>query len=593
MNQMVSNICQWYYHLKIKHKLIFVILVIMVTFLFFVFLGLNYVFNVYDEQIYRKSSQILFMSSKGFEEELQKIEEFSFRLSTDSEIQSLLAKLKTSVPIYEKHLIYQMMIDRLIQYSGDEQYIQSVHIFDLNEKEYAAGGNTSSIPKNEKLKIVKETAETSGENHWITLQNQNNVLVSARKIRSYKNLNLEPLGTLLIKIDLDHFVEKLPEDWGENERNIFITDGTNVFFSEQPMKQLDLKLFPAKNGQGYKIEKINHKRYFVTYFHSPYTNWTYWYMIPYNELFIRVRLIRYFLVVLFFVLFVTMAGFAVYFSKMVTDPIERLAGAMKQVQKGNFQTVDKFVPLELPKDEVGELYRDFTRMIQEIQRLIKENYEKQLLIKETEMKALQSQINPHFLYNTLESINWMAKANQQHSISNMVESLGFLLRNSISMKESLITIEKELEVVRHYIRIQKFRFEERLDFRIEVPDEVRQFKIPKFTIQPLIENAIKYALEPKIGPCQIILQAFEKDGDFYVVVKDNGPGMDGLSTVRHVHEGKGNGIGINNIEQRIKLFFGSDYGIMIQSQTGKGTKVIVRLPVHGEVKNHVQGSFGG
>jgi two-component system, sensor histidine kinase YesM len=232
-------------------------------------------------------------------------------------------------------------------------------------------------------------------------------------------------------------------------------------------------------------------------------------------------------------------------------------------------------------DEVGKLQQNFQTMIQQIDELINENYSKQLTIKETEFKALQAQINPHFLYNTLESINWLAKGNGQTQISRMVESLGFLLRNSISLKKPLITIEEELTIVKNYVVIQQYRFEERLDFHMEVDEDIVGFYIPKLTLQPLIENAIHYALEPKIDPCRISIYSIVNKETIKLIVEDDGPGMES-AFIEKLKKGevktRGQGVGLSNIDDRIKLSYGEKYGVSIESGHNKGTKVIIVLP---------------
>ncbi|UJF34995.1 sensor histidine kinase [Paenibacillus hexagrammi] len=216
-----------------------------------------------------------------------------------------------------------------------------------------------------------------------------------------------------------------------------------------------------------------------------------------------------------------------------------------------------------------------------IQELIKENYTKQLVIRETEFRSLQAQINPHFLYNTLESINWISKMNGQKQVSQMVEALGHLLRSSISMKQDLITIGAELDLVQHYITIQKVRFEERLDFHMQVPGEFRSGLIPKLTLQPLLENAIKYALEEMLDPCLISIAAREDGSRLDIMVEDNGPGID-IEYLDQIMKGerqsKGTGVGLKNIDERIRIAFGDDCGVRIENKAEGGTRVTVRIP---------------
>jgi two-component system sensor histidine kinase YesM len=165
----------------------------------------------------------------------------------------------------------------------------------------------------------------------------------------------------------------------------------------------------------------------------------------------------------------------------------------------------------------------------------------------------------------------------------MVEALGYLFRHSISFKEDVITLENELEIVQNYITIQQYRFEERLEFQMEVPSELMQCAIPKFTLQPLIENAIHYALEPSIESCLITIKAYLQKGILFIRVEDNGPGIDPLlleKLKKGIVKTRGTGIGLKNIDDRIKLGFGEEFGIKVENLSGKGTAIIVVLPFH-------------
>ncbi|MGM0875780.1 MAG: cache domain-containing sensor histidine kinase [Bacillota bacterium] len=569
-----------YKNLKIKYKFIVIISIIMVVCLAFIIIGFQYAFNSYDEQIYRKSSQVLIMSSNRIEDELKNIEEVTYKIMIDNVIQNALIRSKEKITKYEQYQIEQEIWEKLTSYIGSEKYIQSIHLFDSNGKEHRAGGVPSSILYDHKEEIINKAEEGDGSNIWMSLENSKNSIFSTRQLKSYQNLSLDRLGTLIIEVKLDEIVKELPREWEKNEGYIAISEGENIFFAEEPSLHLDKFNFSASNKQGYQIQTVYGRSYFVTYSKSPYANWTYWNVLPFGTMFAKVTTIKFMVIFLFFTLFISANYLVIQFSKRITNPIENLVSAMKFVQKGDFKIADTFKPSQY-HDEVGILHRNFFIMIERINELINENYEKQLLIKDTEFKALQSQINPHFLYNTLESINWLAKMNQQHQISKMVESLGYLLRNAISLKDDVITVQEEIEMVEHYVTIQKFRFEERLDFSLHIDENVKDCVLPKLIIQPLVENAIHYALEMMMEPCKIRVSAF-KDGEFLkLLVEDNGHGMD-EKQLEQVKRGemktRGNGIGLRNIDSRIKFVFGSQYGLQIDSELNKGTKVLIVIP---------------
>ncbi|WJH34386.1 sensor histidine kinase [Paenibacillus sp. CC-CFT747] len=362
-----------------------------------------------------------------------------------------------------------------------------------------------------------------------------------------------------------------------------IVSEDGVIYADKPTPNLENLPLSTGKQRGYVITELGGEQYFVAYRRSPDSGWTYLNLTPFRQIFEQILFIKELVVFVFVGIFLVVIVLVLRFSRNITHPIYDLIGRMKLAEKGNFEEAN-FAPAgegPVVMNEIGLLQRTFRLMIERINRLIKENYSNRLLIKETEFKALQAQINPHFLYNTLESINWMAKVNKQDRISTMVEALAFLLRQSVDMKRPMITLEEELDIVRSYVTIQTIRFEERLDFRLDVPERFFRLALPKLTLQPLLENAIHYALEPTIEPCRITLRAWETDSDIRLAVEDTGPGIP-AGTLERLKSGelptKGKGIGLLNIDERIKIAFGEEYGIRLENTEGGGARVILALP---------------
>jgi two-component system, sensor histidine kinase YesM len=430
-----------YNNSKLNVKLFITISLIMVTALVCVLGGIRYAFSLYDEQIYAKSSQVLMMSSNSIEEKLKQVEEVSYEIAVDPNIQRILIELQGNVKKYDFYRLEQELEDALVKYVGSEKFIQSIYLYDSAGREFLAGSSSNPLNVTEKEHALNQAVKYEGENHWMEMDGYNGNLTSVRLIRSYENLNFDNVGKLLIRVNLDTIVSDLPKPTGDLAGNIVISDGNHVFYSEKGMDDVNTYHFVAKNKQGYGIESINGERSFVNYFSTDFEDWTYWSIIPFNKMFSKITAVKYSLVLVFVLMFIILISLSFNFLSRITKPILELAGTMQKVQNGNFTIVNTLNPPKIYEDEVGILYRNFKTMIQRIDELIQENYSKQLLIKETEFKALQSQINPHFLYNTLESINWLAIINKQKQISSMVEALGNLMRNSINFKEDIITIE--------------------------------------------------------------------------------------------------------------------------------------------------------
>ena len=224
------------------------------------------------------------------------------------------------------------------------------------------------------------------------------------------------------------------------------------------------------------------------------------------------------------------------------------------------------------KDEIAMLHQNFDRMAQKIETLIKQDYELNMALKNMQLKTLKAQINPHFLYNTLDSINWRAKVSGNEEISKMVEALAALLRTSLNTKQSLVPLSEELRLVQYYLTIQKIRYEEELIYRFEVDPSLKDCLLPPLSIQPLVENAIKYGLEQMLNSCHILITAERLDETtFRVAIKNDGSFFEeGLLKNLQKKEGQsqihGLGIGLLNINQRIQLIFGLEYGLQLYNE---------------------------
>lgn len=581
MKKVFDQLKRQYDNLKIKYKLFVLVSWIMILSFSFTFFGLNYAFKIYDQQIYSKSSQVLSTSANSIENELKNLEEVSYNILTDPQIQQYLSSISEDVSEYDKYLLRTQMIDKLLSYVNKEKYIQSVNLVDSNGNEYKVGTKTFKLTHEQKENIINMAIKADGSNVWIN-QNQNDLTIAtAREIRQYRNLSFDNLGTIIIYINMDKLVGSIIEGSKKMDGDFLIASKDNLIYSNDT--NTPFKKFALSSNSGYQIKNINEKNYFLVYIKSQYFDWGYLNVMPFNQIFKNINIIKTFLVIIFIIMFFVMTVLGIRFARSITMPLENLVAGMQYVKVGDFKEARKEA-LKTPiiqDDEVGKLQQNFQMMIQQIDELINENYSKQLTIKDTEFKALQAQINPHFLYNTLESINWIAKVNGQTQISKMVEALGFLLRNSISLKKPLITIEEELNIVSNYIIIQKYRFEERLDFHIQVESDVFGYYIPKLTLQPLVENAIHYALEPMIETCTIRITSTVDQETIKLIVEDNGPGME-PAILEKLKRGevktRGQGVGLSNIDERIKLSFGMKYGINIESEPDKGTKVIIVLP---------------
>lgn len=271
--------------------------------------------------------------------------------------------------------------------------------------------------------------------------------------------------------------------------------------------------------------------------------------------------------------------FSRFMARSITLPIQKLRDSMKKVQEGDFSVSDVVVD---SKNEIGSLTKSFDVMTHRIHELLEQNVHEQEEKRKSELKALQSQINPHFLYNTLDSIIWMAEGKKNEEVVLMTASLARLLRQSISNEDEVVPIANEVEYARGYLTIQKMRYKDKLEFQIEVDSSILYIPLIKLVLQPIIENAIYHGLKYKESKGLLIVKGFMKDGNAVLQVIDDGVGMD-EETLAHIYDKHkvnyhSNGVGVYNVQKRLKLYYGEDYGITYTSELGKGTTATITIP---------------
>lgn len=276
-----------------------------------------------------------------------------------------------------------------------------------------------------------------------------------------------------------------------------------------------------------------------------------------------------------------------YIPFSITQPIRKLGEVTDQVARGDL-TVRSEVHNGM---EVSALSDSLNAMIEKINELLEQVTREQIRLRKAEFELLQSQINPHFLYNTLDAIVWLAESGEQKKVVSMVGSLSDFFRTSLNQGKDIISIREELQHVRSYLEIQQVRYQDILQYEIDVPQELYQNLIPKITIQPLVENALYHGIKNKRGQGIIVIKG-KKEKDYFVIrIEDNGIGISSerLSQVReriHHRVSEDNDIyGLYNVNERIRLNFGEKYGISIESTYGEGTLVSIILPYNNQLNS--------
>lgn len=277
---------------------------------------------------------------------------------------------------------------------------------------------------------------------------------------------------------------------------------------------------------------------------------------------------------------ILMLGVDVILIQKITKPVSRLHQAIQSFGVGKLDVrVD-----ETGIGEISSLEQGFNQMAGEIQELMDRSISQEQEKRHMERRLLQAQISPHFLYNTLDSIIWMIQGKQYEGAGKMVSLLARFFRVALSKGKDIIPLRQEVEHATSYLSIQNIRFQDKFDFELNIDESLMEYLCPKITIQPILENAIYHGVENMFGDGEIILSIQEHGEDICIEVSDNGEGMTEEQVEKILHHdirktsGKGSGVGVYNVDSRIKLLYGENYGISIQSELDEGTTVKILLP---------------
>ncbi|GGH09121.1 sensor histidine kinase [Paenibacillus segetis] len=412
------------------------------------------------------------------------------------------------------------------------------------------------------------------------------VLIQARLIKDYDSL--EDIGALIIYVKPDILDQVFWEAAMLKQGDILLVNKQgNIVFDKSGNHIGEQTQFPFladgySNGKGYYVDKYLNEKSLITYLPSQNKGWYLVAITPHKLITSESINIRNIAIILVLFSLISAFLFDRYFVRRMVRSIISAVNGMKRVKQGIFVPITTNVQTE---DETDLLIDGFNRMSTQINELIQQVQVEQARKKEVELQALVAQINPHFIYNSLESINSMAVLQGNKNISKMVISLGKLLRISISENQELIPLNMEMEHVRHYLDIQKFRFEDKFSYQIEIPDSLKYFVTQKLIVQPIVENALYHAIEPMEGNGFISIVAKENGRDILIDVSDNGPGFDQTTLLNLWSKERGNlkkyrenGVGLKNVHERLSIQFGGYYGILICSSPGFGSTIRIRIP---------------
>jgi two-component system sensor histidine kinase YesM len=488
--------------------------------------------------------------------------------------------------------------DFLTNFLISHQNVESIYL--MNNKADIVSTSDTLGQEESPIYYHEKAMEGDGRIVWLKTKQSaiGNLVIPA--VREIFDASLNRNGTILLHLKESAVSDMLGEDNVGKNVSLAIVDRSGYVISSSNKKQLGTSIDSGmldsisnmSDTDTYFFQKEEGVKVYYNVYKSSFTNWTFLFRIPSKDLFSGYEIVQKWVLIvsIFFIVIGIVSSRIIAYN--ISKPLIRIIREMRNIETNNL-----LVNLDYEgRDELASLAASFNSMMERVRQLLQKESDLQRMKHELEIRAMQAEINPHFLYNTLEAINWMGRMNNIPKICDMTTMLADIMRYSISRREDLVTLKEELEHVQKYLSIQKMRFEDNLLILIDVDDHILTTYVPKLTLQPIVENAIVHGLSDKIGVGRVRIIGKSSQGGIELKVEDNGCGISEQKIAElngSREEGKNHrSIGVNNVNQRIRLFFGKPYGLEFMSKIGIGTRVTILLPENNGGNGHDWSSVG-
>lgn len=576
-------------NLKIRNKLL-------VAFMLLIFVPITFVSvlssiktsSIIEQQIIESTTQAFEQVNTFIFYRLDAVKEVSSMLYLNKDIQRIMSKGYDSYSIKEQIDDHSKLIE-IINSVQNSKDVFSVRMYIDNGSMYSNEGFTFiNESKVKDTAWYKNVLEGKGAVYWrptYTYQDSTRgmqkLISCVRTINSdgFSGRNLGAVSVDVSEESIYQIIKQVSNSWyGEL---FLIDDEGNIISSLDRFKVgtniSNQKLFREISNLNTGYKKITYeKKTSILYSRQlELTGWQLVAIIPLKEILLPSKqVLNYLLAIIIFVTLIAVT-LAFYISNGITKRINQLIKNMKKIEEENW---DINISID-SNDEIGMLQKHFNYMVSHIKRLIREKYQGEIDKKNAELKALQAQINPHFLYNTLDMVNWLSYKYNAQDISSIIENLAKFFKISLSNGRDIIPIKDEITHVRIYLDIQNKRFGDSITVIFDISQEIEKLAVVKLILQPIVENAILHGIqerEDKIGVIRITGRV--ENNIVKLVVEDNGVGMDAEKVKDLLYNSKSRGYGVKNVNERIKLYFGEGNGLYYESTPGKGTKVTIAFP---------------
>lgn len=571
------------------------------------FLGIVFYF-VMHKTIYDRvqNDQKLFLENQLqlVDSNLTLLENLIIQVSTDEDLHTLMQE--NQEPQNKLNEVSERFYAKLDNYLQPiEKYVSVLHIEGNNGLKIRKGFESYLIDRNdyENTEWFKNSMETSGAVCWWKMQENYtrvpHVWIAAPTeyiVPIYKKIcrsgDLEILGDMVVFVSPSLFFgEEYQYTLDPNTQIYLVDENGQIVYSddqdcingtaENAVNICDLVDFPIHMSDAKQTRTEMADGKLIVYRQSDITELSLVRVIELEKVVREASHFLYMVGALAVVLIVLSFALSLIFSSSFTRPIEEVIEKIQYIAEGNFDYRHDIGP---GGKKFELLYQNLYKMENDIKKMIEENRRKEKEKRRLELSMLQMQINPHFLYNTLSSIKWMAVFQRAKGIESMVNSLGIVLQASYSKMDEFVTLDEELDILGHYLNIQKIRYQGKIQMNLICKNQqLLSCYVPRFILQPVVENAVFHGIAPKDEEGEIKIIIAEEPGNLKITVEDNGVGMDEtvLENVLKRSKGERQGhIGLANVHSRIRLIYGSEYGVHVESLKGKYTKVRIIMPKH-------------
>ncbi len=564
---------------SIKHSMIYADLMQILTFCAVALIFMQILSVAYIDLVQRNAEEMLHLFTTRVETNMERVADLSYGILCDRSVQAAAKTYNANGLDYKKYELQESMFNILYSKTFDFPSIDSITFIFLDDYALVVNPRYPNVkPDPEYINQLKVDAnQKNGERIW-SVDGQRSETIQVARL--YRDIDppFEPLGYLIISINTADLLDYPTTSSIYYTPQIFCDTGHSVLRGPNTIVQLQ-NIQPILSGSiSQKTLRIGQVSYIYSIRKSSLTGWRFVILLDADVIFAQTTQRRnlYLISLVFVSLIILLAGSK--YARKIYQPITMLTDYIRMIPEGVF----KRIPVEDKSGirEIGLLAENYNHMSDQIDYLINEVHRDELKLAEMRYWVLQSQINPHFLYNTLETIRMKSLESGNEDIGEMALAMSKLLRASIGNKD-IITLREDLQLTDHFLKIQKIRYENRLDYREFIEASLLDFCIPKMSIQTLVENSIHHNLEKYRMTCVIEVSTQRYEGYYSVMIRDNGKQKD-LEYVYQVMSGQiestSTGLGLKSIRERIEIAFGKDYGLYVFTEENHGICIELRLP---------------